>query len=301
MLKRQSGVVSRRQLLASGVTDNDLRRLVRRHDLWRVHPGAFVDHNGRLTWGERAWAAVRACAPAALAGASALRAHSLPGHESRHQGPIELVVPADRRVSPPDGVRVSRSSTFDVDVQAHLSPPRQRLEVAAVRVAARATSTDAAVAVAADAVQCGRTTVPRLRAALMTQPRNRSTRLLAEILDDVGSGAYSALERRFLKDVERPHGLHTLVELDGRLGHEWSADRWSDLDRDLQNAVAGELTLRAGWRPVLQPCRLAGLVGAVLLAQGWAGPILPCGPGCQAPSGGLQSSDDWDPPATGIA
>jgi hypothetical protein len=92
------------------------------------------------------------------------------------------------------------------------------------------------------------------------------------ILGDVASGAYSVLERRYLTDVERPHGLptgmrqrrvsmgrtvayrdveylglRTLVELDGGLGHESPRDRWADLDRDVDAAVAGDLTLRVGW------------------------------------------------------
>jgi hypothetical protein len=326
VLRRQSGVVARRQLLTLGGTDNDLRRLVRRRELRRVLAGVFVDHNGPLLWDQRAWAAVLACAPAALAGQSARRAHSLPGYGSRDHDPIDLVVPGERRVTAPSGVRVARSSTFEIDVQPHLSPPRQRLEVAVIRVATNASTPDAAVALLADAVQAGRTTVSRLRTVLGSRPPRASTALLAEVLDDVASGAYSALERRYLRDVERAHGLphahrqrrvrvgravhyrdveylglRTLVELDGRLGHEWNADRWADLERDLQNAAAGDLTLRAGWRQVLDPCRLAGLVGRVLLARGWRDAIRACRPGCGAPLGGFQSPGDCNPPATGSA
>jgi len=121
----------------------------------------------------------------------------------------------------------------------------------------------------------------------------------------VALGAYSALERRYLLQVERAHGLPTaarqrrvrlgsrtyyrdvayrglgvIVELDGRLGHDLAADRWADLDRDLATAKAGELTLRAGWGQVLQHHRLAAVVGEVLLARGWAGPLRACSPGC---------------------
>jgi hypothetical protein len=129
--------------------------------------------------------------------------------------------------------------------------------------------------------------------------------LLSDILDDVGAGALSPLERRYLRDVERAHRLPrasrqlpdlvdgsrvqrdveytaqcTDVELDGRLGHEAADDRWDDLDRDLGSAAAGKLTLRVGWRQVLEPCRTAVTIGRVLAARGWEGTVRPCGPDC---------------------
>ena len=105
--------------------------------------------------------------------------------------------------------------------------------------------------------------------------------------------------------VERPHGLPTakrqrrvrqgkspayrdvdyvelttVVELDGRIGHEEALDQWADLDRDLAAMVAGELTLRAGWRQVLDPCRLAAIVGRILIARGWISTLRGCSQGC---------------------
>lgn len=84
-----------------------------------------------------------------------------------------------------------------------------------------------------------------------------------EVLNDVATGAYSVLEHRYLTRVERPHGLptakrqrtvstgrtsayrdveylglSTIVELDGRLGHEETNDRWVDMDRDIDAARA---------------------------------------------------------------
>lgn len=324
--RRQSGVIARRQVLAAGGTENDLRRMVRRRELQRVHPGVFVDHTGPLSWDQRAWAAVLACAPAALAGQSALRAHGLVRHGGGDHDAIEVVVAPDRRVLAPPGVQLTRSTFFDTQVQLHLSPPRQRLETAVIRVAAGAVALDSAVAVAADAVQAGRTTVTRLRAALPARRSGRSLTVLGEVLDDIAVGAYSALERRYLRDVELAHGLptgarqrrartgravhyrdvdylglQTIVELDGRLGHEWSSDRWADLERDLRNAVAGDLTLRAGWPQVLDPCRLAGIVGRILLVRGWPGDVRPCGRHCMTSTGVIQSPDAWNPPLNGSA
>ncbi len=71
----------------------------------------------------------------------------------------------------------------------------------------------------------------------------------------------------------------TIVELDGRLGHEGS-DRWADLDRDLDAALAHRLTLRLGWGQVLDPCRLASTVSRILVARGWRGRPRACRDGC---------------------
>jgi len=82
-----------------------------------------------------------------------------------------------------------------------------------------------------------------------------------------------------------------------RLGHEWNADRWADLDRDIDSAVAGDLTLRVGWRQVLDPCRMAAAVARVLLARGWAGQPRGCRPGCPVNDvGGSPAPGAGDPP-----
>ena len=82
-----------------------------------------------------------------------------------------------------------------------------------------------------------------------------------------------------MRDVEYLRWL-TRVELDGRLGHEWSSDQWDDLDRDVDSAVDGHLTVRIGWRQVLEPCRLGERMARILAARGWTGQAQPCGPGC---------------------
>jgi hypothetical protein len=220
-------------------------------------------------------------------------------------GAVELVVPNSRAVVATRGVTVRRVQDFDRIARTGLTPPRVRVEYAVLQVAARARTEDGAVAVIADACQTRRTTPERLFQTLADQPRLRHRRLLLTILEDVACGAYSALERRYLLRVERPHGLptgqrqrrvsigrsvayrdveylglSTVLELDGRLGHEVAGDRWRDLDRDVDAAVGGVLTLRAGWGQSLQPCRLAGAVGAVLGARGWGGAAGPCSAAC---------------------
>jgi hypothetical protein len=98
------------------------------------------------------------------------------------------------------------------------------------------------------------------------------------------------------RDVDyRRHGV--VVELDGRLGHEDQVDRWADMDRDIDAVVSGDVTLRAGWRQVLSPCRLGVAVGRLLVARGWRGRPVPCGPGC-AVFGAFRASGDEDAPTS---
>ena len=299
LLRLQDGVVARRQVLGAGGTDADIDRMLRRRVWVRIHPGVYVDHSGPTSWRQRAWAAVVLLAPAALSGVSALRAHGVRGHD-HHEG-IEVAVPASRHPDAPPGVRVVRLRRFDDVTQPHLSPPRVRIEPALLRVASHARTEDRAVAVLADACQSGRSTAARLSLELNAVQRLPRRRLIASVLADVDEGAHSALERRYLRQVERAHRLpsarrqradpgavrdveyrnvRTRIELDGRLGHEWTTDRWDDLDRDVDSAVDGHLTVRIGWRQVLEPCRLAERVGRILAARGWQGRPTPCGPRC---------------------
>jgi len=193
-------------------------------------------------------------------------------------------------------------------VQANLSPPRVRLERAVLDLAARARAESAAVALLADACQTRRTTPARLAEELRKQTRLPRRRLLLDILEDVASGAYSVLERDYLRRVEIAHGLPVaerqrrvssgssacyrdveyidtglIVELDGRLGHEKPTDRWLDLDRDVAAATEQSMTVRLGWHQVLEPCRVAEALVRILLARGWTGAPRGCHSGC--PSG----------------
>jgi hypothetical protein len=301
----QEGVVSRRQVLAAGGDDNLIERHLRRR--WAaVHPGVYVEHTGPLTRGQRAWAAVLVCWPGALYGVSALQVAGLgPGPAPGGDDPIHVAVDQRRRVVRHPGVEPHRVRGLAAMLQPGRSLPRQRLEHAALCVASASSREDEAVALLADAVQTRRTTPARLLRALDDLPRLARRGFLAEVLDDVASGAHSALERRYLIRVERRHRLPTagrqrrvssgrssayrdveylrlglVVELDGRLGHEWADDRWRDLDRDVETALSGTLTIRLGWRQVLDECRTAGVVSRLLIARGWTGRPRQCSPTC---------------------
>jgi hypothetical protein len=303
LLALQSGVISRRQVVAAGGVDHDIARLLRRRIWARIHDGVYVDHTGEPTWEQRAWAAVLYYWPAVLDGASALAAYGVRTTVTSLSR-IEVAIDRTRSVAEAEGITVMRLADFDSPAQMNLCPPRVRVEHALLTVASRLPE-EGAVGVLADACQRRHTTPDRLVDALRRRPRLSHRRLLLSILEDVASGAYSVLERRYLLRVERPHGLptgarqrrvkvgrrvhyrdveyvdlDTTVELDGRLGHEAASDRWADLDRDIDVAVRGGLTLRISWRQVLSPCRLAAAVVRILVARGWTGLPRSCRPGC---------------------
>lgn len=319
LLDDQSGVVARRQLLATGFRDHDIRRLVRRRELAVVHPGVYVDHTGPLTWQQRAWAAVLAAWPAALCHDSALRAADGPGRRDRRpDDPIHIAVDRNRHCVTPRDVVLHRLSGLTTKVQWNLGPPRVRVEEAVVDLAAEATDDYAAVAVVANAVQSRRTTAHRILPALQARSRVGRRMFLEAVLRDVAAGTCSVLEHAYLARVERPHGLPRarrqlaassagpiyrdveyepfalIVELDGRLFHDTATARDRDLDRDLDAAVDGRDTVRLGWGQVVgRPCATAPRIGKLLRARGWAGTPTTC-PACER--GGSQSSSNCDQP-----
>jgi hypothetical protein len=303
LMASQVGTVSRRQVLALGHDDSCVARRLRCKDWARVHIGVYVDLTGELTWMQRAWAAVLFYWPAALCNESSLRAFGL--RTTGNSDLVHVAVEQRRRVSKLPGVRLHRVSSLGTMVQANLSPARVSLERSLLDVAGAARDEATAIAVLGDACQCGRTTPARLLALLSSRTKLPQRRFLREVLDDVAGGVYSVLEHRYLTRVERPHGLptaqrqrrvnpgrsaayrdveyltlRTVVELDGRLGHEETLDRWRDMDRDIDAAAAGDMTLRVGWQHVLDPCRTAQAIGRVLTARGWTGELTPCSSTC---------------------
>lgn len=307
LLRRQDGVVSRRQLHDLDATDPDLRRWQRRRELTLHLPGVYLDHTGVPTWRQRAWAATLYAAPAVLFGPSALRASSGPGlRDHDDAAPIHVLVDADRRVREQPGVRVHRTRHLHEVARWNTSPPRVRLEDATLDVASCARDDFAAYAVLARAIGSRQTTATRLRDALAGRTRVARRQFLQDALTDLASGACSVIERAYLRDVERAHGLPSadrqvvgssrgpvyrdvvyrrfgvVVELDGRADHTDVDDRDRDLDRDLDAAAEASActTLRLGWgQTIRRACLTAQRVGRVLQAHGWDGEPHPC-PGC---------------------
>ena len=213
---------------------------------------------------------------------------------------VSVLVPKGRDIVDRD-VWVFRRETSGVrDGRSPGAPPRTTIEDTVVDLCA-----DAARAEVLDlvtrAVQGRRTNARRILTCVDRRPRVRHRAHLHALLDDVIEGAQSALELRYLQDVERAHGLPrgtrqaraqrgrayrdvryddyaTLVELDGQVH---SDQRLRDARRDNAALLQGEVTLRYGWPDVTErSCQVAWEVAAILRTQGWAGEPRRC-PRCR--------------------
>jgi hypothetical protein len=297
LLEHQAGVISRRQLLEAGATDADIRRWVRRRHLVRVHRGVYVNHTGPLDWSNRAWAAVLFHWPSALCGDSVIH---------RSGDVIHVAIDEPRTATRVSGVQVHRLVGLEDRVLWQTHPPRLRLEDAVLSKAGEARTRTAALALVADVCRRRITTPARLAAELRTRTRVQHRAWLLGVLQEAADGVQSLLESSYRRRVEWAHGLprpdrqrhertedgvvyrdatferfRMIIELDGRIGHELSNDKWDDQDRDLLAATDDRVTLRLGWRHCeVTPCRTAARLAMVLRHRGWRGTPRPCGPDC---------------------
>jgi hypothetical protein len=296
--KEQSGLLTRRQCLAAGMTDDAVAWRLERGWWVGMHPGVYLTVPGRDDWWTRALAAQLAVDDAAWSHHAAAFVH---GIVAGPPGVVDLLVGHDRRVATPAGARIFRRRG---DVNRFVDelhwPWRTTVEETILDVSASA-SVDETFALLGRAFQRRLTTEGALRGRLSLRARHPRRELLEMVLGDVADGAESAMEIRYVTNVERAHGLpagdrqfsprrdgyqvhdigyvdqRVLVELDGRLGHEGPEARVKDGIRDRRGATSGWLTVRAFWRDVAGfPCDLALETGAVLNSRGWPSRVRPC-------------------------
>jgi hypothetical protein len=254
----------------------------------RVHPGVYQTLPGREDWHARALAAQLAVPGSAWSHRTAGYVHGLVRDAPTL---FELVVDERRRVAEPVGVKVRRRVDADAHVDQLHWPWRVLADDTVLDLAELGTESDV-LALLGTAFQRGLTTENALRSRLDARSRHRRRALLTDVLADVGAGAESVMEVRFLRDVERPHGLPSgrrqaatvakglrlhdvaydaygvLLELDGNLGHA-GPGRIKDGIRDRRGAGQGWLTVRAFWVDVaVTPCQLAVELGDVLTSRG---------------------------------
>ncbi len=298
----QAGAISRRQLLEAGLNTKMIAKRLERGRWQVLHRGvyaAFTGPPGRGTW---LWAAVlRAGDGAVLSHQTAAELHGLINSPAEA---IYLTVPATRRLSSP-GLVIRISGRIAEATQACFEPPRTTVEETVLDLVELAGTFDDVCGWITRA--CGRrlSTEKRLRAALAVRKKMRWRPELDDVLRAAGDGIHSALEYRYLRDVERAHGLprsrhqarviidgrvayrdcyydeyQVAIELDGRLAH-LDEERWRDSRRDNNGGAAGVYTSRFGWRDVMsRPCETALLQARILRQHGWRGQPKPCSAAC---------------------
>ena len=265
----QAGVITREQA-RHWLSVDVLRRLLARGTWVRISAGIYLTHAGEPSRAACHWAALLAGGDGAtLALHTAAELWGLEEPSTPLQ--VHLPYPAHRGAMPGVEFRSIRRPIRSTGTLARTTLASTVLDLCEHEP-------EQALSVVTKAVNRG---VPpaRLRQELALYRRMPGRRLLVDLLDDVQEGAVSPLEVRYLRDVERAHGLprglrqHArrgrvrdvkygalLVELDGRLGHSGEG-AFRDMYRDNEHLLDGEFTLRFGWWDCEhRPCETAWLV-----------------------------------------
>ena len=133
---------------------------------------------------------------------------------------------------------------------------------------------------------CGKrlTTEEKLRAALAMRKKMRWRPELNDVLAAAGHGIHSVLEYRYLRDVERAHGLprsrhQVRVVIDGKVVYRDAYYEEYQVAVELDGRLAHPEDER--WRDVYaHPCETALLQAQILRGRGWPGTPKPCSAGC---------------------
>lgn len=296
--KLQSGVIASWQSELAGIGPRRMEALVRSGRWQRLHYGVYASFTGEPPRDAVLWAAVLRAGPQSML--SHETAAELDGLLDKSSKLLHVTIPESQRVRPIAGFVIHRSERILEARDPWLLPPRTVIEETVIDLTQDAATLDDVISVLARACQ-RRLTFPvliRQRVEMRAKVRWRGDILQA--LGDVADGVHSPLEHRYLRDVERAHGLPTakrqahavqggrgirrdvfyrefgvIVELDGKLSH---ADRrLQDNRRDNAAAACGVITLRYGWPDITEgACTTAVEVGETLSRRGWPGPLRTC-------------------------
>ena len=172
---------------------------------WRpLGRGVYAAFSGPVPRESLLWAAVLRAGPdAVLSHQSAAELYGIAGPARL----IHVTIPVGRQVRGSSGLVVHRSGRLGGARNPALLPPRTRIEDTVLDLADSAATSDDAFGWLCRAVGQGLTTSSLLRAALQRRPKVRWRAGLQVALADIGSGARSVLELRYVRGVERAHGL----------------------------------------------------------------------------------------------
>jgi len=302
-------MVSRQQVIKSGMSDKSLDWLIAKGTWRRVHRAVYATFTGPLSRNAQLWAALLYAGPGARL--SHETAAELLGLADRRVPLIHLKIPAERRAACTEGLVVHRSNRPDPGWRHPLGVPRHTLvEETIVDLVDTADQLDTAISWVTTGFGRRLTTDRMLRDEMAARKKLRWRSQLDDVVTAGAGGAHSTLEYRYDRDVARAHGLPTAakqfrfrkpsgawgfrdryhedfklaVELDGKQVH--SADRrGADENRDNHTAALGGSTLRFGWDDVTRrPCETAATEALALSQRGWPGHLRRCSPGCRAPA-----------------
>jgi very-short-patch-repair endonuclease len=201
VLGRQNLVITRRQALACGLSQDAIHRQIRPGGRWqRLLPGVYLAVTGTPTQDQRDTAALLYAGPGGtLTGAAALRRH---GMRVLPSDPIDVLIPA-KRVRQSRGFVVIHQTTMLPENVCYVGPVQYALPARAVADAVRGVrDLRTARAVVAAAVQGRQCTIEQLRAELQSGPMRWSA-LFRAALAEVALGTRSAPEAELLDLIRR--------------------------------------------------------------------------------------------------
>ena len=314
MIIHQLGILARWQAIEAGLNVRVIDTQLQRGRWQALYRGVYATFTGQPSRQAVLWAAVLRAGPGSALGYHT--AAELDALADRPSDPIHVIVTNSRRVSVAPGeygdalppIAIHYRTRLHEAIHPVRRPPRTRIEETTIDLTQLAPSLEEAMSWLTRACSKRLTTSSRLRVAMAARPKMRWRAELTDALRDVASGIHSALEWRYVRKVETPHGLPAgkrqarsqtgnrtryldnhyrefgvVVELDGRVAHPAEA-RWRDIHRDNASAAAGMTTLRYNWADIANhPCRVAAEIAAVLRGRGWTAPIRACCPTCTAP------------------
>jgi len=314
LLSVQHGIIDRGQALGVGFTRRQVEYRLKSAVWQSVYPAVYATFSGPITREARLWAAVRFAGDGAmLSYQTAAEIHGLVDKPLGTE--IHITVPSSRRPVRRRrlrGIAIHRSDQSKPQLAGPFRLPRTTVEDTVLDLASSAPTFDRAYSWIARAISRKLVTGSSLRAALARRRRARWREWLNEALEDAADGVHSSLELRYVRDVERAHGLPrsqhqgrrrldgkvhyrdcwypgylVAVEIDGPRYHQNEQVQHDHHRDNLNLALDGVKTHRFGPVEVTErACETAIMVAATLRRNGWRGSPRPCGrPGCRVSTG----------------
>jgi Transcriptional regulator, AbiEi antitoxin len=273
LVSAQAGIATHVQARQAGFSDRQITYRLSSGKWQRVHRGVYATCAGPLPRAARLWAALLwAGEGAVLSHETALEVAELTDEQGLQ---IHVTVPRRRRPAqgkPMPGVVVHRSDRARSVAHAPWQLPRTPVEDTVLDLAAATRTFDDAYAWISRALAGWQVPALTLRRAIGARTRFPHRAWFIDALDDAGQGVHSRIESRYVRDVERAHGLPTAgsygvaVEFDG-----------FEARRDLGLATRDVATLRVDLLAVTTgACASAVTVGAAMRGSGWPGEPHPC-------------------------
>ena len=303
LLSVQAGIVDCGQALDVGFSQRQIFYRLRSGTWQRVYPGVYATFTGSLSRQAQLWAAVR------FAGDGAMVSHEtaaeVHGMIDMPAPSIHVTVPLIRRPAsnrPARGIVIHRSDQSRQQFPGPFKLPRTGVDDTVLDLVAAAPTFDQAYTWISRAVFRKLVTASELREALARRSRVRWRAWLNDAFAEARGGVLSPLELRYVRDVERAHGLpasqhqarsqfngkahfkdnwypeyRLAVEIDGPAYHE-NEQVQRDKDRDNANLAVDDVkTFRFGPAAVTEyACETASMVAVTLQRNGWQGAPRPC-------------------------